>query len=84
MPQLLVYMYSIVAVPGDVPNTIPEGETVAAPLIDDHTPPDTVLVSATLLPSHTAVEPLIVPASGSGLTVTVCVATSVPQLLLWL
>ena len=51
-----------------------------APLI--HEPPVPVVLSVIVVPVHIAEEPLMVPATGSGLTVISLVAVAVPQLLL--
>lgn len=68
-------------VPDKIPDTIPVGDTVAIAVLDDvHVPPGVVLVSSVVPPVHTVAVPLSVPASGSGLTVTTCVALAVPQL----
>jgi hypothetical protein len=50
-------------------------------LADDHTPPGTVLLNVLVAPLQSDVLPVIVPASGNELTVTICVATTVPQVL---
>jgi hypothetical protein len=42
-------------------------------------PPVPVVVSVVVLPAHTAVAPLMVPATGAGLTVTAAVAMAIPQ-----
>ena len=65
-----------------MPVTVPSVPTVAlavAPLA--HVPPVAVVVSAVVAPTHTVAAPVIVPALGSGSTVTACVAVAVPQLL---
>ena len=81
-PQLLVEVYDIVVVPVDKPVTTPEVLTVpTAGLVLLHAPPPAALVSAVLAPTHTIAVPVIVPASGRGLTVATCVAAAVPQLL---
>ena len=65
-----------------MPVTLPEASTVAndvAVLL--HVPPVAPSVSDVLLAAHTVDAPDMVPASGNGLTVNVCVAAAVPQLL---
>jgi len=47
-------------------------------------PPVAVLLKVVVLPAQTVATPVMVAAVGSGLTVTVLVATSVPQLLVTL
>jgi hypothetical protein len=54
-------------------------EALAA-LLTLHTPPVTDSVSGVVKPIHTWLEPVIVPASGNGLTVNAAVAVAVPQL----
>jgi hypothetical protein len=81
VPQLFVTVYDIVAVPADTPVTTPLVLTVAipeAPVL--HVPPLTELLNVVVLPAQTVAMPVIAPASGSGLTVTICVVTAVPQL----
>ena len=67
-------------VPADRPFTLPEASTVAnegAVLLQ--VPPVAPSVSGVLLPAHTDDAPDMVPATGNGLTVNVCVAAAVPQ-----
>ena len=72
----------MVAVPEETPVTTPVLPTVAtAVLDDDHTPPPEGSVRVIVLPAQTDDVPVIEPAIGSGLTVTTCVATTLPQLL---
>ena len=82
VPQPLVTVYDIVVVPAAMPVTLPEASKVAndvAVLL--HVPPVATSVSGVLLAAHTVDAPDMVPASGNGLTVNVCVAAAVPQLL---
>jgi len=51
---------------------------------DVQVPPVAVLLKVVVLPTQTVATPVMVAAVGSGLTVTVLVATSVPQLLVTL
>jgi hypothetical protein len=73
-------VYDIVAEPEESPVTVPVDDTVAMP-VDELTqlPPLPLVVSEIEAATHTDAGPLIVPATGNGLTVTGCVATSVPQ-----
>ena len=70
----------MVSAPAVKPYTKPD-ETTALPFEALQTPPADGSDRAMLLPAHTDDEPAIVPAMGSGLTVTNCVAVAVPQLL---
>lgn len=61
--------------PKDIPVTTPVLLTVAmdvAPLL--HTPPEVVLLSGVVPPAHTIAVPVIAPATGNGLIVTITVA----------
>ena len=70
----------MVDVPAETPTTIPVLPTVAYVVADDvHVPPDEASVSGILLNAHTEDRPLIVPATGSGLTVIAYVAVTRPQ-----
>ena len=69
----------MVEVPADTPPTVPL-LTVATPvLVLLHTPLGEASVNAVVEPAHTVAVPVIVPATGNGLTVTTCVAAIVPQ-----
>jgi hypothetical protein len=46
-----------------------------------HMPPGAGSVSSVVIPTHAVGDPIIVPADGNVLTVTVAVVTAVPQLL---
>ena len=72
--------------PPDAPDTTPPDVTVAtAVLLLVHTPPPAASEKVVVAPTQIADEPLvIVPATGSGLTVIAAVAASVPQLLVTL
>ena len=74
-------MYSIASVPEAIPVTTPPLLTVArAVFVDDHTPPLPVVESVILFPSQMDDAPVIVPGSpGSGDTVTIAVAATLPQ-----
>jgi hypothetical protein len=85
LPQLLVTLYDIVAIPAPTPVTVPVALTVAtAPLDELQLPAATLALRAVEALIHTEPEPLIVPASAVGLTVIDFVAVAVPQLLLTL
>jgi hypothetical protein len=61
---------------------MPEVPTVATPVaVLLHTPPGAISVSVVVAPGQTETVPVIIPATGSGFTVTTRVAASVPQLL---
>ena len=69
------------AVPNAIPETTPVLLIVAtAVLLLLQLPPVAPSVKEVDEPAQTAAAPLIVPADGSGLTVTICVAAAVPQL----
>ena len=73
----------MVAVPGAAPHTLPEPVTVATDVLTLlHTPPVAPSVNKADDPAHTVAVPLMLPAKGNGLTVTTCVAATVPQPLL--
>ena len=70
----------MVDVPDATPLTRPLLFTVAAEvLVLLHAPPVVPSLNDVVEPAHTVAVPLIVPATGNGLTVTICVATVVPQ-----
>ena len=61
----------MITLPEFPPVTVPVALTVAiAPLLELHVPPVTVSDKLIVFPAQTVVGPLIVPASGAGLTVT--------------
>ena len=70
------------AVPAATPDTTPAVLTVAMPVaLDDQTPPGAATVRVVVPPPHTVAVPVITPAAGALLTVTMRVAAvSVPQL----
>ena len=68
------------AVPADTPETIPEEETVATPVLPlAHVPPEVASVKVVVVPEHTltAVEGPI--AAGLKLTVTIAVDAHAPK-----
>ena len=72
----------MVDVPDATPLTSPLLFTVAAAvLVLLHMPPVVPSLNDVVEPTHTVAVPLIVPATGNGLTVTTCVAATVPQVL---
>ena len=72
----------MVAVPAVTPVTIPDMPIVAtAVLLLLHVPPVVVLLNVVVAVAQTIAVPVMVPATGSGLTVTSIVAVAVPQLL---
>ncbi len=73
----------MVTTPESTPVTMPLVPMVATavlPLL--HTPPLTELLKVVVASSQSTKTPDIVPDTGAGLTVTVCVLCAVPQLLL--
>lgn len=74
----VVTVYEITDVPPDTPVTRPEASTVAIPEFElNQTPPVVTSASCVVDPSHTVAVPVIEATTGSGLTVTVRVATFV-------
>ena len=70
------------AVPAAIPDTTPEASTLAMLLAEElHAPPLFALFKAVIAPAHTTAVPFMVPAVGSGFTITTCVAFAIPQLL---
>ena len=83
VPQPLVTVYVIVALPEVTPVISPVVLTVAtAALLLLHVPPVVVLLKVILAPWHTDERPVIVPDAGFGLTLSVAVVMAEPQLLL--
>jgi alpha-D-ribose 1-methylphosphonate 5-triphosphate synthase subunit PhnH len=71
----------MVAVPAVMPVTLPVEPTVATLVEPElHIPPPEPSVTLIIDPAHTLKGPVIVPASGNGLTVTTVVALALPQL----
>jgi hypothetical protein len=82
VPQPLVTVYDILAVPATNAVITPVVLIVAtAVLLLLHVPPVAVLENEVVSPAHTVAVPESVPATGNGLTVTICVSVAVPQLL---
>jgi hypothetical protein len=80
-PQPLVTVYDMSTEPAAMPLTTPAADIVATEGSElSQVPPLVVLLSVMLLPVQTTDGPLMVPAAGSGLTVTSIVAFAVPQL----
>ena len=72
VPQVLVTVYDMVDVPDATPLTSPLLFTVAAEvLVLLHAPPVAPSLNDVVEPTHTVAVPLIVPATGNGLTVTI-------------
>ena len=70
----------MLSVPAITPVTTPP-KTVALLLAVLHVPPLAVSLKVIIEPKQTLVAPVIVPATGNGLTVITYIATAVPQLL---
>jgi hypothetical protein len=82
VPHTFTTVYDMTTVPALVPVTTPVLPTLAiAVLLLVHVPPAEVLFSVIVEPAHTVVSPEIIPANGSGLTVTTCKAVAEAQLL---
>ena len=82
VPQLFVTVYDMVDVPAATPVTMPVAPAVAIPGDTElHTPPADASVKLVVVVGQTTNPPVIVPATGDGLTVTTAVAAAVPQLL---
>lgn len=73
----------MVVFPGAIPVTIPVFVPIVATALALllQVPPDTLLLRLIVDPIHTEVAPLIVPAFGTGFTVTVADAVADPQML---
>ena len=72
----------IIAEPGANALTAPVADILAiVGALVLQVPVVTVLVSDCVCPSQIALKPVIVPASGCGLTRIICVSLSVPQIL---
>jgi hypothetical protein len=70
----------MVAVPAVMPVTVPVLPTVATPVaVLLHVPPVAASLKPVAEPTHTDAVPVMLPADGNGLTVTVVVAADVPQ-----
>ena len=70
-PLLFVTEYVIVAVPAEIPVTIPFASTIATLLsLDDHVPPVVADANCVVPFAHTFVAPVIAATIGNGLTVT--------------
>lgn len=70
----------MVALPAATPVTLPEVLTVATAVeLLLHVPPVMLLLKLMKEPTHTAEAPVIVPASGSALTLIFADADAVPQ-----
>ena len=75
VPQLLLTVYDIVAVPAVMPVRLPVEPTVAMLVEPElHIPPPEPSVTLVIDPAHTLKRPVIVPVSGNGLTVTMAIA----------
>ncbi len=82
VPQLLVTVYNILVLPAVMPATLPPVLTVAtAILLLLQVPPEVASARRVAEPAHILSVPVMDPADGSGLTVTVAVSVVVPQLL---
>ena len=70
----------MVAVPDDTPYTTPEPSTVATDVaVLLHTPLPAASLNVVVDPAHKFRVPVIAPATGNELTVTIAVAATVPQ-----
>jgi hypothetical protein len=71
-----------VVVPAATPLITPDASTVPMPVaVLLHMPLPAASLSGVVASSHTVAVPVMVPATGSGLTVATVVAAAVPQLL---
>ena len=70
----------MVVVPDDTPVTLPDASTVATVVtVLLHAPPVAASLNPVVAPAQTVAVPVIVPADGNGLTLTIAVASAVPQ-----
>lgn len=82
VPHTLVTLYDIVSRPGATPVTTPAVLTVAMVVLAlVQVPPVTASARVPVDPTHTTDAPVMVPASGSGFTVTACIAIADPHML---
>jgi hypothetical protein len=65
--------------PGFTAFSIPEDEITAFEFVQLQTPPGAASVYTEVNPAHSKVAPVIVPASGIGVTTTTCVADTEPH-----
>jgi hypothetical protein len=80
LPQPLVNVNDIVAVPALIPVTIPVELTVAMPTLPElHTPPLLASLKTVVAPAHTIAVPMIEETAGTTSTSTPTVAIAVPQ-----
>lgn len=80
VPQLLVNVYDIMALPPETPVTTPVAETVATVvLLLLHVPPVVVLPSEVVALWQTMGAPVIVPADAAGVIVTNMVSAIMPH-----
>ena len=79
-PHALATTYIMVSVPGVIPVTTPP-ETVAKPLVACQIPPVAVSVNVTVEPMNSLLSPIIHPAKGTEVTVTIFIAVTEPQVL---
>jgi hypothetical protein len=74
IPQLVLTVYDIEATPALLPVTVPDADTLATDGSDElHVPPATSEAKPMVSPVQTLPEPVILPAVGAGLKVTVMV-----------
>ncbi len=83
VPHMLVTLYDIIVAPAEAPVTTPP-EMVAAEELLLQVPPEVVLVRFVVAATQTEGLPVMVPATGSGLTATSIVSTAVPHVLVTL
>jgi len=82
VPHTVVAEYDIVVLPAAIPVTTPVLPTVATDVaLLLQTPPGARSLSVVVAVAHTVKMPVMEPAIGNGLTVNVCDAVAVPQLL---
>ncbi len=80
VPQPLVTVYEIIAVPDETPVTTPVDPTVATPVVPElHEPPLPLVLNVLVPATHIFVVPVMVPALGAGLTAIVFTAKALPQ-----
>ena len=70
----------MIDVPAATPVTVPVAPTVAVPGDTElQVPPATASLRFVVVAGHTTRPPVIVPALGNGLTVTIALAAAIPQ-----
>jgi hypothetical protein len=82
VPQTFTTVYEINVLPAAIPKTTPPASTVALPVETElQIPPGAASVRVVEEPAQALDAPVMLPETGNGLTVTVAMATAMPQVL---